>query len=1193
MHILTNLRIQGARLGRLHIFFIWCAGSAAGLAQPFITAQPTNQSVSIGASATFSVEVDPASLPVTYQWQKAGAALAGAASQVLTLTNIQVSNAGAYSVVVKNASGSVTSDPGTLSVDPAFTKITAGPVVAEGGISAGCAWGDFNNDGWVDLFVVRGSVLEKARNHLFKNNGDGTFTKITTGSIATEISNSLGATWADFDNDGNLDLFVARALGQTNALYRNLGDGTFASVTDTPFSSRGGKTQSGTWADLDGDGNLDLFLTARDSSQNSLYQNVGNGKFIKITRGLLSTLPSGNFRPGIWADFDNDGDPDLFLNYFLNTQNLFFRNEGEGAFSQVLDATVTRGDVGNRGAAWGDFDNDGNLDLFVGNALGRGNQLFRNNGNGTFRRMPPDLLEGSAANSAYPAWGDYDNDGFLDLFVPNGEQTGENNALYHNSGDGNFTRVQTGSLANDGGHSVSCGWADFDNDGFLDLFVGNLQGEKNFLYRNNGNTNHWLKFKLIGVASNRSAIGAKVRVSANYRGALRTQMREVGAGSGHNGGELIAHFGLGEARVAETVRIEWPSGQTDELKAVSADQFLTVTETGGNLALRIRTNPRNQVAGLGEPATLYVTYTGAPPISLQWLRDGQPLKGETNKTLTFASVQRDLLGDYSVVLSGGGISLTSRVARLVLDPFTRVTGAISELGGSRGGSWADYDNDGDLDLLVWNGGSAGKTNYVFRNDGPSGFIRLTQGPVATDPSDHHSAVWADFDNDGDLDLFTANSDGDANDLFRNNGDGTFTRAGSGTEADDFAGFGGAAWADFDNDGWVDLFIANAVGRPHSLYRNLGNGAFSRITKGPIVEVGGDSRGAAWSDYDNDGKIDLIVTTGDGKHFLFHNLGNGNFEADTRSDISTGGAVSAAWGDYDNDGLQDLLLASDVETNALFHNDGNGVFKEVLVVALATNPIASLGAAWGDYDNDGLLDIFVAGSGRNALYRNLGNGTFSLIVETQAMPVEGASFQCSWADFDNDGFLDLFLANGGHVLDVPNTLYHNNGNTNHWAKFRLVGTKSNRAGIGAKIRVTAKIRGSDVTQLREITGGDGAGNSQPLEAHFGLAEAERIDTVRIEWPSGKTQELKSLAANQIFTITEPGDAPSLTVVKEGADLKFSLTGGPSASYRIEVSTDLKTWSALTTVTIPSANGAANFADKIAAGQPARFYRAVRI
>jgi len=1175
------------------VFLIWLAGVASAFAQPVIAVQPTNASVSLGANATFRVEIDPTSLPVTYQWQKGGAALSGATAQSLTVTNVQASHAGTYTVTIRNSSGSVTSAPAVLSVDPSFTKIMTGPIVAEGGISVACALGDYNNDGWMDLYVVRGSVLQSARNQLFRNNGDGTFSEITTGNLVTSTNNSLGATWADYDNDGNLDLFVARALGQTNALHRNLGDGAFASVTDTPFTTRGGKTQSGTWADFDGDGFLDLWLTARDSSQNSLHQYLGNGRFIKITRGLITTIPSGNFRPGVWADYNNDGRPDLFLNYFLSQQNLFFRNEGDGNFSQVLDATVIRGDAGNRGAAWGDFDNDGNLDLFVGNALARGNQLFRNNGNGTFRRMPPDLLEGAASNAAYPAWADYDNDGFLDLFVPNGEQTGENNALYHNRGDGNFDRVQTGSPANDGGHSVACGWADFDNDGFLDLFVGNLRDEKNFLYRNNGNTNHWLKFRLIGTTSNRSAIGAKVRLTATYRGALRTQMREINNGNGHNGGELIAHFGLGEARLAETVRIEWPSGKVDEMKSVPADQFLTVTETGGDLPFAIKTNPKDQVAGLGESGILHVTFTGPSGISVQWLRDGKPLAGETNKILTLNSVQREHAANYSAILTSAGVSLTSRVARLIIDPFSRVPGAVSELGGSRGSAWADYDKDGDLDLLAWNGGATGKANYLFRNDGAAGFTRVTQGALATDASDHHSAVWADFDNDGSLDLFTANNDGDANDLFRNNGDGTFTRAGEGTEATDFAGFGGAAWADYDADGFVDLFVANARGLPHALYRNLGKAPFSRVATGAIVETGGDSRGAAWSDYDNDGKIDLVVATGDGKNFLFRNLGNGNFEADSRSTITTGGSVGAAWGDYDNDGLQDLLLASDVETNTLYHNDGNGVFTEVFVPALASNGIASLGATWGDYDNDGRLDIFVAGSGRNALYRNLGNDVFAFVFDSQVVPVEGATFQCSFADFDNDGFLDLFLANGGHVLDVPNTLFRNNGNNNRWAKFRLAGTKANRAGIGAKIRAQARIGGANVTQLREITGGDGYGNSQPLEAHFGLGDAERIDVLRIEWPSGRTQELRNVAINQIHTITEPGDAPQLTVAKVGASLNFSLTGGPGASYRIEVSADLRNWSALTTVTIAAAGGSATFTDPIAAGQPARFYRAVRM
>ncbi|MBI4664396.1 MAG: VCBS repeat-containing protein, partial [Verrucomicrobia bacterium] len=759
-------------------------------------------------------------------------------------------------------------------------------------------------------------------------------------------------------------------------------------------------------------------------------------------------------------------------------------------------------------------------------------------------------------------------------------------------GDGTFTRVETGSLVNDAGHSVACGWADFDNNGFLDLFVGNLQGETNFLYRSNGNANHWLKFKVVGTTSNRSGIGAKVRVAANIRGAVLLQLREISAGSGHNGGELIAHFGLGDARTADAVRVEWPSGKVQELTNVAADQFMTLTEPEGNLPLAVRTHPKDTFAGIGETADLFVTATGPAPLRFQWLRDGQPLPGATNQLLTLSPVQRTAEGDYSAIVNGAGNSLTSRVAHLTIDPFTRVSGPISEIGGSRGGAWADYDKDGDQDLLVWNGGAVRKSNYLFRNDGNAGFIRITEGPVAGDTSDHHSAAWADLDNDGDLDLFSANFDDDPNDLFRNNGNGSFERAGPGTEENDFAGFGGASWADYDNDGLVDLFIANSRGRPHALYRNAGNGSLSKVTTGEIPGAGADSRGAAWSDYDQDGRMDLFVATGDGKNFLFQNQGNGAFVNESRSVVETGEAVGGVWGDYNNDGRPDLLVVSEVEANTLFRNEGNGVFSPVSVEDIATNPIGSLGAVFGDYDNDGFLDLFVAGAGRNALYRNTGDGSFTWIADTQIVTVDGLSFQASWADYDNDGFLDLFVANGGHLLDIPNALFRNNGNGNHWVKFRLTGTKSNRAAIGAKIRVQARIGGKDLPQIREITGGDGYSNTQPLEAHFGLGDADRIDTVRIEWPSGKVQELRNVAANQILTITEQDSAPQLAVTLQGGELKFSLSAEPNSSYRIEISPDLKTWSTLTTVSIPAAGSAGTFTDRLQAGQAARFYRAVR-
>jgi len=208
-------------------------------------------------------------------------------------------------------------------------------------------------------------------------------------------------------------------------------------------------------------------------------------------------------------------------------------------------------------------------------------------------------------------------------------------------------------------------------------------------------------------------------------------------------------------------------------------------------------------------------------------------------------------------------------------------------------------------------------------------------------------------------------------------------------------------------------------------------------------------------------------------------------------------------------------------------------------------------------------------------------------------VEDNSFSCSWADFDNDGFLDLFIANGSDSDDTPNLLFRNNGNGNHWVKFRLAGTVSNRAAIGAKVRVRARIRGNDVWQMREITGGDGYGATRPLEAHFGLGDATRVDQVTIEWPSGIVQELSSVAIDQFITITEARGGPRLRAAQNGAELRITLLGEPGASYRIEVTGDLNAWSTLTTVTIANADGTAAFSDNLRADRPTRYYRAVRL
>ena len=280
-------------------------------------------------------------------------------------------------------------------------------------------------------------------------------------------------------------------------------------------------------------------------------------------------------------------------------------------------------------------------------------------------------------------------------------------------------------------------------------------------------------------------------------------------------------------------------------------------------------------------------------------------------------------------------------------------------------------------------------------------------------------------------------------------------------------------------------------------------------------------------------------------------------------------------------------------NLFYRNNGDGTFTSLTSLP-ANDPEnqggASHGCNWGDYDNDGWLDLFVANRvGQNDfLYHNNGDGTFTKITNSIAVNDGGYSWAAAWGDYDNDGFLDLFVAN----IAGANFLYHNNTNDNHWLKFRLIGTRSNRAAIGAKVRVHATINGQSFWQMREVPGGDGLMGQNSLHVHFGLGNATNADLVRIEWPSGTVQELTNVASKQFLTVTEPGGEPRLAATRENGQVQLTLTGKQGSRYAIETSTALTNWtSAGLTVTVTNQSGAVTFPAPGATSDAQRFYRAV--
>lgn len=470
---------------------------------------------------------------------------------------------------------------------PNFTRITTGAVATDLGSAGGCAWGDYNNDGYEDLFVA--NSRPGIRNSLYLNNGDGSFTKIRTGSVATEGGNSAAAIWGDYDNDGFLDLLVtnpgADFSSRPNFLYRNRGDGTFQKITSGRLVTDSKTAFDATWADFDRDGQLDLFVPDYGKNSNTVYRNRGDQTFERFGAPPI-TSQGGYSVASAWSDYNNDGWIDLFVANGPARDNFLYRNGPGGKFTAVRTGPVPNDLSNSLGTAWGDYDNDGLPDLFVCNGFVltvENNFLYHNDGGGNFTKINSGSIVSESGSFGSCAWGDYDNDGYLDLLVT--ETLGKPNRLYHNNGDGTFAPITTGSVVTDIGVSRSCAWADYNNDGFLDLFIGNfdqfgqLPAQNNFLYQNDGNTNQWLKLKLVGTASNRAAIGAKIRVLANIGGQPVWQLREISGGSGWSGqSSLVAHFGLRETTNIDTVRIEWPSGLVQEMHQVAAGRLLTITE---------------------------------------------------------------------------------------------------------------------------------------------------------------------------------------------------------------------------------------------------------------------------------------------------------------------------------------------------------------------------------------------------------------------------------------------------------------------------------------------------------------------------------------------------------------------------------------------------------------------------------------
>jgi len=472
-------------------------------------------------------------------------------------------------------------------------------------MATGQAWGDYDNDGWIDLYVTD----PIGKNTLYRNNGDGTFNVSTLADeVALTDTYSQGATFADYDNDGWKDLLVVN-WGQDHLFHNEQGKG-FVDVSQNAGIIDDRNSKSASWGDYDNDGFLDLYIAnwscypkcgrQFDGEADRLYHNNGNGTFTEVTDLLKGGVTGAGFIAN-FTDYDNDGDLDIYLvnDEFINSVgNKLWRNDGPGCkgwcFTQVAKEANANSKVFGMGLAAGDYNNDGNMDYFYSNVGPM--ELLQNQGDGTFKEV---AKQAGVQTPNGIGWGsvflDYNNDGWRDLYLSIADTTDHKdigaNKLFQNNGDGTFTSVACNNESTDIRMSIGVAYADYNHDGWVDLVIGNLD-EGYRLYENQqGQTsnNHWLAFELAGAGPvNRDAVGSRVYITT--RNGI-TQMQDVISGSSvMAGNDLAQYFGIGLERSAD-VRIRWSNGEEQVFQNVKADTRYKIQYNGSLQSL-----PTNQVA---------------------------------------------------------------------------------------------------------------------------------------------------------------------------------------------------------------------------------------------------------------------------------------------------------------------------------------------------------------------------------------------------------------------------------------------------------------------------------------------------------------------------------------------------------------------------------------------------------------------
>jgi len=947
-----------------------------------------------------------------------------------------------------------------LVLQPPFTDISA---QLQGVFNSSVAWGDYDNDGDLDLLLTGVTdTLPRSISRIYRND-NGNFVPIEAGLLSLEFSS---VTWGDYDNDGDLDILltgwdVGRAITK---IYRN-DNPAQAQFVDIHADLAGAYRGSAGWGDYDNDGDLDILLTGEEDNKAigpKIYRN-DRGNFIDIN---ISLVPFG-VSSAAWGDYDNDGDLDILLageDRFSTEQTKIFRNDN----GKFIDVNATLDGVSYGSVAWGDYDSDGDLDILLTGVFKT--KIYRND-DGSFDEINPGLTDvfGSAS------WGDYDNDGDLDILLTGDSYVGRISKVYRN--DGNFfveikttiTGIKQGSAA----------WGDYDNDGDLDILLTGMDSQFNIIskiYQNNiqiANTVPTSPTNLKSSVSGSSVVVSWERSFDNQTdpNSLTYNLR---IGTTTDGVQIVspmADLVTGFHKIPMMGNVNHNNNWTIKnlpdgnyywsVQAIdhgfAGSQFATVQ----SFVIDEPAAPQNLIV---IPGKNHVRLSWDNNIESDFLR--YRIYGGSSPNPITAIDSTNNIADTTIVITGliNGTKYYFRLTAVDSSynesdfsnevSATPLAEAFSEINASLIGvnhgsvAWGDYDNDGDLDILLT--GTDGSYNSgvpyakVYRNDNGN-FIDIN-APIA---GVRNSAVaWGDYDNDNDLDILLtghSNSDSPISKIYRND-EGKFTDINAlliGVEK------GSVDWGDYDNDGDLDILLAGAVDASTEItivYRNDG-ARFVDISAG-LSGVWWSS--VTWGDYDNDGALDILLA-GTSNFFFISKLyrnESGRF-VETNNFINGVGGSSVTWGDYDSDGDLDFLLTGDDNLGnrvaEIYRNDSGRFIK----IDAGLTGVSFGSVAWGDYDNDGDLDILLTGSNPDSgyiskIYRNE-DGAF---VNIQAALIGVGYSSVAWGDYDNDGDLDILLTGRDRTGRISK-IYRNNISTSN-----IVPT--------APTNLVSSVRGSSVT-----------------------------------------------------------------------------------------------------------------------------------